>query len=603
MPDQTVATQTEQSAPKQSSRAAGWKPAFWIFGAALLTISPWVFRGCSCGHDFNFHLLSWMEVARAWHTGIWYPHWIQDANYGAGEPRLVFYPPASWILGGFLGSITSWAAAPGIFTLLVLLGCGWSMYLLAREWLAAETAILAACLYIANPYGLFMAYERSAFGEMLASVWLPLIVLFAFRKRRSVAALGMVVAAVWLTDVPAAIMATYMLALLALGMAVAEGKAWPAWRAVAGSTLGIGLACFYILPAENQRKWIEGVRALEPGLRVPDNYLFGHTADNFHNQVLRTVSWIFVFEIAVAGIAAWMLLRKKPRPSVAVAIVCLLPFILFLQFPVSGAIWNHAPWLKFLQFPWRWLLFVSVAGCLLVALAFDPIGPTSLRKEKRPRRPSLSNPFWRRIASASAVVAMISAGTLLFFQPCDQEDAVAAQIAAFRAGGGVEGTDEYTSAGADNSEVQQGLPMVRVLRGAQEDAAAGSQTENPPWRPTTAAAIPANVTVKNWNSEHWSIRVESAAAGYAVLRLMNYPAWRVTVNNKRVEDRPQRDDGLMVLPVIAGLNLIDVRWRNTGGVMAGRTVSALALLILVPLVIQERRRRGEGQERPASRQV
>jgi hypothetical protein len=198
---------------------------------------------------------------------------------------------------------------------------------------------------------------------------------------------------------------------------------------------------------------------------------------------------------------------------------------------------------------------------------------------------------------------MVLAGTLVFFQPCDDEDTVTAQVAAFRAGQGVEGTDEYTRLGADNSEIQQGLPLVRVLRGAQEDVADSGQTNNPAWRPETTASIPANVRVTRCNSEHWTIEVESRAAGFAVLRLMDYPAWRVTLNNQIVQDRPLRDDGLMAVPVIAGANNIDIRWRTTSDVIAGRAVSATALLLLILLGIGEHRRHSRRQEERAKRQV
>jgi hypothetical protein len=114
-----------------------------IVCTALLATGTLVIRGNSCGHDFDFHLLSWMEVARAWHNGIAYPHWVQDANFGAGEPRLIFYPPASWLLGGLLGTMSGWHAAPVLFVLLALLGAGGSMYLLAREWAPPVAASLS----------------------------------------------------------------------------------------------------------------------------------------------------------------------------------------------------------------------------------------------------------------------------------------------------------------------------------------------------------------------------------------------------------------------------------------------------------------------------
>ncbi len=62
-----------------------------------------------------------------------------------------------------------------------------------------DAAAFAGCLYIANPYAMFVAYERSALGELLASAWLPLVVLFALRRRSSIAPLGLSVAALWLT--------------------------------------------------------------------------------------------------------------------------------------------------------------------------------------------------------------------------------------------------------------------------------------------------------------------------------------------------------------------------------------------------------------------
>ena len=56
-----------------------------------------------------------MEVARSWHAGLVYPYWVQYANYGAGEPRLIFYPPASWLLGALLGSVVTMLGIPVYF--------------------------------------------------------------------------------------------------------------------------------------------------------------------------------------------------------------------------------------------------------------------------------------------------------------------------------------------------------------------------------------------------------------------------------------------------------------------------------------------------------
>ena len=70
--------------------------------AAVIAILPLLLHGCSCGHDLSFHLLSWQEAAQQFARGTLHPRWAYSAAYGAGEPRLVFYPPLSWTLGGLL---------------------------------------------------------------------------------------------------------------------------------------------------------------------------------------------------------------------------------------------------------------------------------------------------------------------------------------------------------------------------------------------------------------------------------------------------------------------------------------------------------------------
>ncbi len=542
---------------------ARFTPVLLVTCTALVATATLFARGNSCGHDFDFHLLSWMEVARAWHTGLIYPHWVQDANYGAGEPRLIFYPPASWLLGAVLGVISSWHAAPTLFVLLALLAGGASMYLLAREWVPAEAASFAACLYIANPYAMFVAYERAAFGELLASAWMPLMVLFALKDRGSIAPLGLSIAALWLTNSPAAVVGSYLLAMLALGMSMIQGKLWPALRAAGGMALGLGLAAFYIVPAAFEQRWVQIERAITPGMRVEDSFLFTHTANDFHNQVLWTASWILLGELAVAAIVAYVAWRKQVGGAARIVLTATLPVILLLQFPVSDAIWNHTPHMKFLQFPWRWLVALSVVACVMAAMAW-------------PKKRS----WGTAIVAGVVIIAMAVGGGLLFFQPCDEEDAVAAQVAVFEQGGGSQGTDEYTPLGADNASIQQHLPLVRVLRAAQDDTADSTNGDNPEWHAGDAGSIAAKVDAKRWSGEHWVVDMTSPDAAYAVLRLMDSPSWRVTVDGKPAAGRPIREDGLMAVPVAAGSHTIEVQWSASRDVIAGRAVSSISLLAL-----------------------
>lgn len=605
-----------KTAFKLAFKAAFRFPALPILVTALLVVAPMAWRGASCGDDLDFHLVSWMEVVRSWRGGVFYPRWVDSPNYGAGEPRLVFYPPASWMLGSLLGSAAPWAAAPVLFDLLVLLGFGWSMYRLAREWASPGASCLAACLYIANPYAAFVIYYRAALGELLAGVWMPLVIWFAVRRRPAAAWLGAALAASWLSDAPAGVMASYTVAFLALAMLLREKRAWPAWRALGGVALGLGLAAIYIVPAVREQPWVQIFHAIDPGLRIEDSFLFLRTGDSYHDHALRIASWILAAEACVGAAAAILAWKKRNRTAPVAVLASLLGAIFFMQLPQSDILWTHLPRLAYLQFPWRWLCVLSVTACALIALAADsavdsavgsvldsaapalarghtPSGagdPAAAGICSRPRLPAAAAIF-----AALTVAALAFAWPRLFFQPCDEEDAVAAQVATFQSGQGVAGSDEYVPASADNHLIQQGLPAVRLLRDPQGDMAKSGEEENPDWEAGGAAALPASIHILRWSAQHRRLRVACRSGGFAVLRLMDYPQWRVLVNGRPVEGRPHRGDGLLTVPLAAGDNLIDVRWIGGWDTVVGGSLSLAALLALLAVLCREGRRASGGQ--------
>jgi len=174
-----------------------------------------------------------------------------------------------------------------------------------------------------------------------------------------------------------------------------------------------------------------------------------------------------------------------------------------------------------------------------------------------------------------------------FWQPCDEEDNVRAQLATFR-GEGFEGTDEYTASPADNGDIQRELPKIRVLRSAGGDKADSSVAQNPEWQIGGADLQPSEIQIQHWDVERMRSTVHSGV-GFAVLRVMDYPAWRVRVNGAPVSARPRREDGLMVIPVGAGMSEIEVRYGATRDVWLGRFLSLIAVVLWIGLAAFRRR--------------
>ena len=518
--------------------------------AAFLSILPMLLYGPSPGHDFNFHLLSWLEAARQYTHGL-YPHWAYTPAYNAGEPRFVFYPPISWTLGALLATFLHWSAVPIAFIFIALTLAGFSAYRLCRDFAPAPIATLAATLYVVNPYMLFTAYERSAFAELLAAAFLPLLFRAALAPTVGIVSLAIPVALLWLTNAPAAVMGCYALAFLILIRLILPStprKLYLALTTTAGTALGLLLAAFYIVPAAYERRFVQIDMALVEGLRITDHFLFhrmpGGTPDDlFHDAVVRTASSIAI-ALLITITAALTLTRKRPLP-----LILLTALIALLLTPLSLPLWNHIPQLPFLQFPWRLNALLAVIATLSITLAL-----------KKSSLPSSLFP----LPSFALAALLILPAWHNFHQPDSLEGPTDTRIAHMQLLQGNDPTDEYTPTVADNDALHPGNPSFW-------NTCADAPTEAPPAN-STPAPVP----------NHFTLTLP--CSGILVLNRRDFPAWHITLNGHPATPLPaERDDGLITLAVPAGPSTIDLTYATTPDRTLGEILSALALLTSVAL--------------------
>jgi hypothetical protein len=585
----------------------GWRrflgPAIICF-AALIATSPDLIRKTSCGHDFDFHLASWLDAAASWRHGLFYPHWAASPNYGAGEPRFVFYPPLTWMLGAAFGMIFPWKGVELAILCSFLAGTGLATRMLARQVLPDGPATLAGCAALFSGYSMFTAYERSAFGELAGGFWIPLLLLLIFRDRNpqgsvwrrafdgSAALLALVIAGAWFSNAPLGVMAGYLLAAVALTVAILQRSWAPIVRALVAVTLGLGLSAIYVVPAAVEQRWVQIRQATDdPGLAIENSFLFGRHADpnlELHDVELWRVSTIAVIMIGLALLCAFIAWRRGllRQRSWWIPLALIPVAVLLLQFPVSLPIWNILPKLRFLQFPWRWLVILEAPLGILFAAAM-----WSTR-----RRPRVT-----AIVMSSAIFLFITAvTTLVFHQSCDAEDKVAGMLSAYRSGQGFQGTDEYAPPGADNTLMAIGVPDACLVSNPAIALAKSDDGNIPEWDPSSGHC---NATY-SWQRqkgqlapEHLRLAANTPHAGYLILHLRDYAAWKVDVNGQVVAfsagpshgSLPHRDDGLMAVPVPQGPVQIQVDWTTTGDAVMGRLVSLMSLGYLTVLYLIERK--------------
>ena len=565
------------------TRAGDGRVLLLIAAAAVIAVLPLVVHEPSYGHDFNFHLLNWMEAARQFSHGTLYPRWAYSPAYNAGEPRFVFYPPASWTLGALIGLVlthipglsaeAAWTAAPILFTWICLVAAGLSMYVAARRFASTGAAAFAAVVYMVNPYMLFTAYERAAYAELLAAAWVPLLLAAVLAPEVKAIRIALPIALLWLTNAPAAVIGCYAtLVLVVLRIATAALEKPPrtadalhriAVPTAVGTLLGFGLASFYFIPAAWERRFVQVSMATIVNMRIDHNFLFEHTGSSFeaitHDAVLRTASWIAASILVAACLSLVACWRQRRTAQLSggrnllpvVPLLLAVALVAFLMTGWSNPIWQHTPELIFLQFPFRLLTAVAPIFALALAVAISEL-----------RVNGLVNNLAALAGAAVLTVSMYK----LFHQVPEPGQTVTAHLQAFVRNEGAEPTDEYTPQTADNDALTIGKPPYWL---APE-----------PTAPAPAPAIPGPVPM------HFTVQTERAE--FLVLNLRDYPAWRVRLNQHLDTERDQRDDGLIAFAVPAGNSRVDIRYARGWDDIVGDGVSLIAVVILVAVARPKR---------------
>jgi hypothetical protein len=562
------AESTEQ--PVMGTRHRGWLFAFGVsLIASSLIVAPFFWLGSPSGHDIAFHAGSWLDAAGQWKEGIAFPRWTEWANHGFGEPRFIFYPPFSWMLGAALSFVAGWDAAPAVFVVLVQTLAGMCAFALARRVLPERTALFGAFCYAANPNALLIVYLRSDFAELLASAFFPLLFLVTFelngvlenRKRSlscGIGLFGIIFAVVWLSNAPAGVLASYSAALLFVWAAVTE-KSWlPLARGAAGIAVGLGLAAFYLVPAAYEQRWVNIRQALATGLLPKENFLYTQIGDPEHNLFNWVASSTAILMIILTGAAALAARRRmtgederNEKEKLWDALLLLSAAATLLMLRVTAVLWNALPELRFVQFPWRWMSILAVAFALFLAAAVTK------------RRLG-----WIWVISVIAILG--GTGAFLGTQGWWDGDDIPTLQAAIEQGEGFDGTDEYDPVGDDHYNLPAKAPLVRML-----------PPENDASKMTNAI-----VSVEKWTAEEKILRVKAHGPMRIALRLIDYPAWEVQVNDRKIAPEHADDYDQMIVPVASGESRIKVLFTRTWDRTLGVVLAAASLTVALFLILR-----------------
>jgi len=379
-----------------------------LIGLGLLVTWPVLVHGApDLSHDAVDHA-RWAKhfATQFWHGDL-FPRWFTDVNGGFGGPSGFFYPPltsyASTLFWPFVAARDphGWLVA-GYAIVMAQILSGITAYWWLRSLTKPTAALLGAAVYSLAPYHLAMdVYLRGASAETWVFVWFPLVLLSAE---------GLLRHSRW--AVPGAA-ASYALAVLshptvslcfapipvAYVFFFSESRKRIRATAMMGAALllGVGLNAQYLLPAifdqnkayvawqtighgdyHHQWLWQDGHELAEMA-----RYLFGRmtgAAPELYWETLLKLPFLIVTAATSMAIAALLLVirwgEKAGRPrriALFYGVVALVSLFLMTRF--SSLIWQMAPFLKFLQYPFRLNVMLVLSVAVLAAVAAPYLWP------------------------------------------------------------------------------------------------------------------------------------------------------------------------------------------------------------------------------------
>jgi hypothetical protein len=551
-----------------------------LAGASVLFFS--LDRGIPRAYDLPDHLGAMQQVLVQMAHGDLYPRWQPDTNDGWGEPTLVFYPPALYLLGAAGAWLVGGDTVGGLYGLLALMTVagGIGMWLwVGREFgrVAGGIAVLAWGL---APYRFFEVYCGGLYSAFAAGCVFPWVLMsltdLAVAQAPGDRARALLLYAVGLGvlvlfNLPAAILFGYLLAIWLLVELFATHNLRLIGDAAIGGAWGGLLAAIYLLPASRLLHAIVIPLSLGPPV-FRSNFVFQGRGSAWSPGVQSLFDRMGLFPalgLLVAVLVLWSAARDEAGPATrrrAVwrrQVASLGLASLLLAIPVSGPLWEMLPLLQRANLPWRLLAPLGLAA----AAAFSAAVPTAGLR------------LWSAPAFSRAVAGVV----LVFFL------ALVLLIAFF------DRSIAFVNGRIPAASIRASVPLFArkpgyfVIRGSRPAAEVAS-------RPPVSCSDSCRLAVREWSPTVRRFDVETATAAVVTLRTYDFPGWSASTDDQPPRPLPVFADpasGAVSVHVPSGRTRVRVVFGSIGIVRLATLVSAIALLAAtLGLFLIRRRARG-----------
>lgn len=331
-------------------------------------------------HD-DVEIIRLFEMDRCFKDGQIPCRWVPDLGGLYGYPIFNYYAPLPYYFGELIYFFThSLIVSVKLMYLTAFLGGFVFMYLLARKFWGNLGGSLSAIFYSFAPYHALDFYVRGAMGEMWGLLSFPAI-FWAFTNLSentnvknlliSILTIALIITS---HNLSALIFLPFILLWTSLLYLRRKSKPFLVYSFLS-IFFGVMLASFYLLPAIFEKGLIHLETTVEGYFSYTEHFkgfkkLFIQRSWGYGSSIREVpggerdglsyqIGWVHLLGWALALFSTYKLWRKKRWISLVIAFCSFAIMIsVFMVNPRSEFIWKIIDPLKYLQFPWRFLMLI-----------------------------------------------------------------------------------------------------------------------------------------------------------------------------------------------------------------------------------------------------
>ncbi len=359
-------------------------PLLIIFLLSIPAIAALAVSGFYGASD-DLHIAWLQQMDKIIREGQFPPRFVPDLSYGFGYPLFNFvFPLPFYIAEAFhLLGFSLVDSIKLLFGLTIPLS-GYFMYKLLKQYAGVLLSLAGSVLYMYTPYRSTDIYVRGAIGEIVAFVFLPLIILSVIKitKKKAdvkpwIGILALSTAALVLShNIMAYMFFPFVLLFVVVRVfTLSSPRLLVLIRIIFGLVLGLLISIYFWLPAIVESRLLKYDTVFNykdhfPTIRQLLTPYFGYGASvagpyDGMSFFIGLVNLLMVF-VGIWGLLVWRnKIQESHRMLLVWAIVIFLISVFMMNFR-SSFIWDSIPLIPYFQFPWRFLSLITFVTPLMV---------------------------------------------------------------------------------------------------------------------------------------------------------------------------------------------------------------------------------------------